>query len=249
VATSRGRLLLDRLARVLVRAGGFAVVISLVGILAFLVVEVAPLFRGASVSEPRVLAAAAGAEPAVLLVDSSLARLASVARNGVVTVLDPSSGAVAQTLQTPVAGEVVAVGDAPGESTYTALTQDGRLVVLPLDWLVSYGDDGESRAVTAAFGDPVELPLEPGDARVVTFSARARATGAAAAAVLSDGTLAVVRRSIRVNDFTGERDEQTVRSQIAAPEGIAHLALDSDQRQLYGASARVGAASGRRAGV
>ena len=238
VATSRSRLLRDRAAAVLVRAGGFAVVISLLGILAFLVVEVAPLFRGASVSEPRAIPGAAGAEPAVLLVDSSLARVASVARDGGIRVLDPASGAVAQTLASPVSGEVVALGDAPGESTYTALTRDGRAIVIPLDWRVAYGDDGKSRAVTAALGDPVELPLQPGDARIVAFSARTRDTGAAAAAVLSDGTLVVVRRSIRVNDFSGERDERTVRAQIEAPEGIEHLALDSDQRQLYGTDAR-----------
>ncbi|MGH9884313.1 MAG: hypothetical protein ACREBE_02215, partial [bacterium] len=237
MATSHGRLLLDRAAAVLVRAGGFAVVISLLGILAFLVVEVAPLFRSASVSESHALAAATG-EPAVLLVDSSLARIASVAHDGAVTVLDSASGAVAQTLATPVKGEVVAVGDAPGESTYTALTRDGHVWVLPLDWRVAYGDDGKPRDVSAVLGDPVELPLEPGAAQVVAFSARARASGAAAAAVLSDGTLVVVRRSIRVNDFTGQRDEQTVRSQIEAPAGIDHLALDSDQRQLYGADAR-----------
>ena len=116
VATSRGRLLLDRFAVVLVRAGGFAVVFSLIGILAFLVVEVAPLFRGANVSEPRALGAT-GSEPAVLLADASLARVASVAHDGSVSVLDASSGAIQATFPFPLAGEVVAVGEAPGEST------------------------------------------------------------------------------------------------------------------------------------
>jgi len=235
-ATSRGRLLRDRLARVLVRAGGFAVVFSLVGILVFLLVEVAPLFRGANVSEPRALAGTGG-EPAVLLVDASLARLASVARDGRVSVLDASTGTLEATLAAPVDGEIVAVGDAPGESTFTALTRDGRVIVVPVEWPVEYGESG-ARSVSARLGTPIELPLEPANARVVAFSARARETRAAAAAVLADGTLAVVRRTIRVNDFTGEREEQTVRSQIAAPEGVTHLVLDSDQRQLYGADAR-----------
>jgi phosphate transport system permease protein len=236
VATSRGRLLRDRLARVLVRAGGFAVVLSLIGILAFLLVEVAPLFRGASLSEPRALSGTR-VEPAVLLVDPSLARLASVAHDGSVAVLDAATGRLEATLAAPVAGEVAAVGDAPGDSTFTALMRDGRVIVVPVDWPVVYGERN-ARSVSAQLGTPIELPLAPGGARVVAFSARARATGAAAAAVLEDGTLAVVRRTIRVNDFTGEREEQTSRSQIASPQGVTHLVLDSDQRQLYGADAR-----------
>jgi len=235
VATSKGRLLRDRIASLLVRVGGFAVVLSLVGILLFLLVEVAPLFRGANVSGARGLSSS-GAAPAVLLVDSTLARVASVAHDGRVTVLDVSTGTVEATLAAPVEGEIVAVGDAPGESTFTALTRDGRVLVVPLDWSVAYGAD-ESRSVTAVLGDPVELPLEPGGAQVRAFSARARASGAAAAAILSDGTLAVVRRQVQVNEFSGERAEQTWRSQIPAPGGVTHLALDSDQRQLYGADA------------
>ena len=235
MATSKSRLHRDRFARVLVRVGGFAVVFSLVGILAFLLVEVAPLFRGASVSEPRTLANGS-AEPAVLLVDPSLARLASVARDGRVSILDASTGALEASLTAPVSGEIVAVGDAPGESTFTALTSDGRVIVVPIDWRVAYGED--AREVTAELGAPVELPLEPGDARILAFSARARASGAAAAAVLSDGTLAVVRRSIRVNDFTGERDEQTRAFRTVSPTGVTRLVLDSDQRQLYGADAQ-----------
>ncbi len=236
VATSRGRLLRDRLARVLVRVGGFAVVFSLVGILVFLVVEVAPLFRGASVTEPRALSTASSS-PAVLLIDSSLARLASVAQDGRVSVLDASTGTLQETLAAPVEGEVVAVNDSPGESSFSALTRDGRVIVVPVDWPVAYGERS-ARSVSAKLGTPIELALEPGDARVVAYSARSRATGAAAAAILSDGTLAVVRNSIQVNDFSGERDEQTSRWRIASPEGITHLALDSDQRQLYGADAQ-----------
>ena len=209
---------------------------SLIGILVFLVVEVAPLFRGANVAEPRTLAAP-GATPAVLLVDSSLARLASVAHDGRVSVLDAATGTLEATLAAPVEGEIVAIGDAPGESTFSALTRDGRVIVVPIEWPVAYGERN-ARSVSAKFGRSIELPLERGDARVVAFSARSRATGAAAAAIFSDGTLAVVRRSIHVNDFSGEREERTSRSEIASPEGVTHLVLDSDQRQLYGADAR-----------
>ena len=236
VSTSRGRLLRDRAAGALVRAAGLAVVLSLVGILGFLLLEVAPLLRGARLSEPRLLAGLPG-EPAVLLVDPSLERLASVSRDGRVSVLDAATGTLETTLQAPIEGEIAAVGDAPGESTFTALTVDGRAIVVPVDWRVTYGEGG-ARSVRAELGAPVELALEPGGASVLAFSARARATGAAAAAVLSDGTLVVVRRSIRVNEFSGERDEQSSLSRIPSPEGVTRLAIDSDQRQVYGADAR-----------
>ena len=218
LATSRARLLVDRLARALVRAGGFAVVFSLVGILAFLLAEVAPLFRGANVSAASALALDGG-DRVVLLADASLARVASVGLDGRVTVLDAATGAVEATLEAPVSGEVIAVGDSPGESTYSLLLGDGRVIVVPVEWPVDYGDSG-ARSVRAEFGTPVELSLEASGASVVAFSARARASRAAVAATLSDGTLVVVRRSISVNDFTGERDEQTSRWQIPAPAGV-----------------------------
>jgi len=234
IATSRARLLADRVARGLVRAGGFAVVLSLVGILAFLLAEVAPLFRGASLSDARALAPAGG-DHALLLADPSLERIASVAHDGRVVVLDAQSGAPLQTLEPPFAGDVTALGDSPGESTYSALFGDGRVVVVPVDWRVAYGEAG-ARDVSAELGTPVELALEPALASVTAFSARARASRAAAAAALSDGTLVVVRRSIEVNEFTGERDEQTSRFQIESPGDVTRLVLDSDQRQLYGAN-------------
>ncbi len=231
-STARGRLLRDRLATALVRASGVAVVLSLVGIVGFLVLEVAPLLHGATVSEPRLFEAASD-ESRVLLVEPSLARLASVSRDARVSVLDVSTGSLVETLAPPLAGEIVAIGDAPGESSFSALTVDGRLVVVPLDWRVAYGEGGE-RTVSAELGTPEEFALEPGAARVVAFSARASSTGATVAAILSDDTLVVERRSVRVNDFTGERDERSSRSRIPSPQGVTRLAIDSDQRQLYG---------------
>lgn len=235
-STSRNRLLRDRFAAVLVRAAGVAVVFSLVGILGFLFVEVVPLLRGAKLSEPSLFSGAVS-DPEVLLVDPSRARLASVSRDGRVSVLDAATGSLEATLAPAVQGEIEAVGDAPGDSTFTLLMADGRAIVVPVEWPVTYGEDG-ARSVSAALGVPVELSLDPGDARVLAFSARARPTGAAAAALLSDGTLVVVRRTIRMNDFTGERDVQASRSRIPSVEGVTRLVLDSDQRQIYGSDPR-----------
>jgi ABC-type uncharacterized transport system permease subunit len=74
--TARQRLWADRAAGVIVRGGGILVIVSLVAILVFLVAETAPLFRGASVSPGRALAAGDGAI-AALLVEPRLSHVAA----------------------------------------------------------------------------------------------------------------------------------------------------------------------------
>ncbi|HTO07348.1 MAG TPA: ABC transporter permease subunit [Myxococcota bacterium] len=228
--TSRRRLWLDRAAAVVVRAGGILVVASLIAILVFLVLETAPLLRSASVSPLGALATpelAAGA----LVVEPRMSQLAAMGGDGHLRVYSLDGGETS--LDVPAAAPARRVAPA-GDSAFVALGEDGHLRVQPLEWNVRYGEGG--RRVTPSAGPPVDLALDvPGD-RVQAFAARAGAEQVTGAVALDDGTLAVVRKSVKVNAFSGEREEKSERFALSAAQPLAFLALDPDQRMLYGAA-------------
>jgi phosphate transport system permease protein len=231
--TARPRLWADRAAGVVVSAGGIAVIVSLVAILVFLVAETAPLFQGARVAPGRALAAGDGSIGA-LLVEPRLSHVAAADADGHVRVY-PLGGGAAE-LDTAFPGGVPrAIANVPGESAFIALGSDGVVRVLPLEFPVVYGD--ERRTVTPAAGEPIEIALEPGARGVGAFTARGTPALATAAAVLSDGTLEIVRSRVQLNEFSGERSAEERRWSAPAPEGVTRLELDPEQKLLYGASA------------
>jgi len=234
--TARPRLWVDRGAAVVVRAGGILVIVSLVAILVFLVVETSPLFRGADVAPGRALAAGDGSI-AALLVEPRLSHLAALDADGHLRVY-PLGGGSPELDVTLGGGGARAARAMTEEAEFVALGADGVVRIQPLEWKVVYGDD--RRTVTPSAGAPLELALQPGERSVGAFAARGTPALATAAAVLSDATLQLVRARTQVNEFSGERTSEEKRFSAPAPEGVAFLALDPEQKLLYGASAAGG---------
>jgi phosphate transport system permease protein len=229
--TSYWRLWLDRAAGGVVRAGGMLVVASLVAILVFLVIETAPLVRSARVEPEGALATpdlAAGA----LLVEPRLSQLAAMTADGELRAYPLGGEAVS--LDVPAAAPARAVAPA-GDSAFVALGQDGHLRVQPVDWKVTYGDGG--RTVTPSAGTPTDLALDVSAERVRAFAARVTPEQVTGVAALDDGSLVVVRKTVKVNAFSGERDEKSERFELRAEQPLGFLALDPEQRMLYGAGA------------
>jgi len=227
--TSRPRLWADRAAGVVVRAGGIAVGLSLVAILAFLVVETAPLLRGARVEAGKETTLSAG-QPAAVAAEERLSQIAGVSADGHVRVYDAADGSVRLDVA-PAPSAPLAVAGVPGESIFALLEPDGRVVVQPVAWTASYG---AQRTVTPSAAAPLELALEvPGaDVRALAVRSSAKLTTAIA---LAGDALVVARKSVNENAFSGEREETSSRQTAPAPAGLALLALDPDQRTLYGA--------------
>jgi phosphate transport system permease protein len=228
--TARPRLWLDRAAGWVVRAGGLAVVLSLVAILVFLVVQTAPLLRGAQVTTGPVYAAAEHGAGA-LLVDSYVSQLVALRPDGSARVY-PLAGGAEQSL---FAAEpsVLATSAVPDGGEFALLFADGHVELRAIDWTVSYVD--AKRAVLPVAAPALTLSLDPHGERVTAFAARGLPARATAAAVLADGTLVVVRRSAQVNQFSGESTDESHRSSVAAPPGLARLVINPDQTLLYGA--------------
>src|SRR5262245_12553337 len=84
--SSRRRLFADRAARWVVSAGGIAVIVSVLGILVFIVLEVLPLAYPARVAAPRRVAVADGGAIAALITDEHRSQVGVLEATGAVRV-------------------------------------------------------------------------------------------------------------------------------------------------------------------
>jgi len=234
-ATPRRRLLADRLARWLVTAGGLAIIVSILGILVFILVVVWPLLRGAEVGPGVEGDVAVGSLPAVRT-DEYRSRLAALCPDGRLRVWSLDDWK--ELLEQPAVESVITmVGSAPGQQLFTAATEDGFVHAVPLGWDVSF--DEQRRVVTPVPGETVSFAMAGDGAAIEKFSVRLDDQGAgAAAATLADGRLVLVLREAETNLFTGEVEESFERSETAAPPGVTTLLLDRDGRNLYAGTRR-----------
>ncbi|HVP31130.1 MAG TPA: ABC transporter permease subunit [Myxococcota bacterium] len=232
-AVARRRILYDRFARVVVSTGGLAVIASILGILAFLVIEVWPLLTAARVSVVGSFAET-GAAPAALVLDPDRLYAAGLAPDGMLTVrrLGDGSTTLAEQLLSP--GLATAV-EACGAGTLAAATIDGRVLLQPVTWDVSF--EGEQRRVAPRLGDAAWIDLDPARGAVSVFAAQRGDAGSAAAGVLADGGVAVVRQTQTKQFLTDALTTKEERRTLDAPARPTRLALDRAQRWLYAATA------------
>jgi phosphate transport system permease protein len=239
--TPRRRLLADKIARWAVTTGGLAIIASILGILIFILIEVAPLAGGASVEPEAEISIAAG-RPAAVLCDEYRTHVATLGPDGRLRVFRSDDGSIV--LDRPVlpadpAGNATALHDvraAPGRQLLLASTEDGRVVALPIAWKVEYV--GQERRVIPAIPDPLVLEVDSAGMPPGPFAARIDEDGTATvAAQLADGSLVTFRRTVEENLFTGERSESWEAYSSRPPRDLLHLVMDAEQRNLYGATA------------
>ncbi len=192
--------------------------------------------------EPGGQFALVGGSAGAIVTDEHRSHAATLSLDGRLRVYDLKTGEVA--VSRALAGDetaapgLVAVAGVPGQQLLGAATRDGRVVAQPVEWDVSFVE--ERRRVDARFPDPLLFELDLGGAPVGPFAVQVTAGGTATAAGrLQDGSLAVVRRKLEKNPFTGESHESWTRETTAAPAGLSVLLLDAAQHNLFG-----GAASG-----
>lgn len=230
---ARRRQVLDRLATIVVRAGGFGIIASILAILLFIVAEVLPLLGAADVSVARTLPLP-GAAVRALIADEFDTHIAALDAGGVVRVVRLNDGAVVAE-QDVVAGggRVVAAQTPPGSNLLSGATDDGHVLLLPVRWETSFA--GQQRVVSPSLEAAVSLTLDPGGQPVPVYAAGLGSGGAAAAGQLADGTLVVVRQTRQENEFTGEVTEAQERFTAPLPGRLTQLVFDRPQRQLFGA--------------
>jgi phosphate transport system permease protein len=175
--------------------------------------------------------------PAVgaMISDEHRTHIAALAADGHVRVVRAADGRLVldQDLGT---GELTAMVLPPGSLALSGATRDGRVVLAPVSFSVTF--EGQTQVVTPTVATPILLDLDPGRP-LGAFAAQVNTEGGAtAAAQIAGGTLAVVRRSTQENMMTGEVGESVERFEAPVPSRLTTLVMDADQRNLYGGTAK-----------
>lgn len=236
--TPRRRLIADRAARWIVSAGGLAIIVSILGILVFILAEVWPLLSKARVRAGREIPLP-GPPAGALVSDEHRTHVAVLAADGHVRIVRLQGGKLAADVDLGT-GPLTGMKTPAGRSMLTGATRDGRVVLAPVAFEVTF--EGQTQVVTPAVQDPVVLELDPQKRPLGAFAAQAAEEGvgggATAAAQLADGSLAVVRRSSQENMMTGEVTESVERFEAQVPGRLTSLVIDDGQSALYGGTAR-----------
>ena len=218
----------------MVTAGGLAIIASILGILLFIVLEVLPLGRGASV---RVEEAVSLEGPPLLamVADELHQRVAGIARDGSVVVIDPVTGALVS--RHPVLEESATLtsgGAQAGSNILTLATDDGRVFAVPVGFRVN-----ADRRSEVEVGAPVELALDPAAGPLGLHSVSIDDEGNGfAAAVLASGSLVVARLETTENMLSGESSATVEIEAQALTSPLTALMIDHRQRDLFAGTAR-----------
>lgn len=236
--TSRRRLIVDRAARWVVSAGGIAIIVSILGILAFILMEVFPMVLPARVEAVRRVAIPGAGKVGALLSDEYRSHVATLDDRGKVRVVRLDDDKVVYERNLAEEGETIVLASAvpPQSKAFAAATADGRVVLKSMDFGVTF--EGSRRVISPDERPAVSLELDPGRRPLGPFAAQLDGDGnATAAAVLADGRLAVVHRAVETNEMTGEATETLARADLAAPGRVTALVIDPVQQNLYAGTA------------
>jgi phosphate transport system permease protein len=234
-ATSRRRLWTDKGAGWLVVGGGLAIIASILGILLFIIAEVLPMTRSARVAEGSGIDL--DVRPGAVVSDEHRSHVAMLTSEGRLQVVRLADGATVLDRSIfpgddPAPG-LVDVRGAPGQQLLAGATDDGRVVAVEVGWSVSFV--GDQRMVRPEIGDPIFFEIDSESRPLGPFSVRVDEDGAATAvAQLTDGSMALVRRTVEENLFTEEITESWERTEFAGKGSLSVVLLDQDQRNVYG---------------
>jgi len=240
--TSPRRLFADKAARWIVTAGGLAIVASILGILFFIVHEVAPLVGRTRVTTEKIHAIPGGAALAVLT-DEYRELVAAIDTDGHVRVAQIDSGEIvadAALVAGPVSPGAVSVP--PGSTAFVVATNDGRVVVQRVSFAASYADG--RRVVSATLPPAAEVVVDDAHRPVTRAAAQVSSDGLSlvVAGATADDALTLIRETATTNGMTGEVVRSSSRGKATLPAGVTSLLLDVAQDNVYAglADGRIG---------
>jgi len=240
--TSPRRLFADKAARWVVTAGGLAIIASILGILFFIVHEVAPLAAGASVDTERVHELPGG-EALAVLTDEYRELVAVLDADGHVRVASLATGellAEAVVAAGPVAPSAVSVP--PGSTAFVVATDDGRVIVQRVSFNTAFVDG--RRVVRPALPPASVVDVDAAHRPITRAAAQVSADGESlvVAAATADDALVLVRETATTNAMTGVVERSSARGRAVLPAGVTSLLLDVAQANIYAglADGRIG---------
>jgi len=240
--TSPRRLFADKAARWVVTAGGLAIIASILGILFFIVHEVAPLVFSASVVTERTHTLP-GAQALAVLTDEYRELVAAFDADGHVRVASLATGdllADAAVVPGPVAPASVSVP--PGSTAFVVAMPDGRVAVQRVAFSAAFS--AGHRAVSAELPPASVIEVDAAHHPVTRAAAQVSPDGEnlVVAAATADDALILIRLTATTNGMTGETVRSTSRGRAILPAGVTSLLLDVAQANVYAglADGRIG---------
>ncbi|MFO0875161.1 MAG: ABC transporter permease subunit [Phycisphaerales bacterium] len=165
-AVARSVKIVDGAMSVLIQAGGIGIIVAVLGIFLFILVQIMPLFRGASVSPVADHPVPPG-DYAVLLVDEWSELPGLVRDDGTITFVDLKTDRLVQTID--VAKEIgAAIGVVRLRAATNTLlmgTDDGRVSLVDVNYSSEFADGRRTIEEKTVVGEP--LRVAPEDSRVV----------------------------------------------------------------------------------
>lgn len=237
----RRRYLTDKFAQWSITGGGLSVIGAILLIFFYLLFEVIPLFKGATIQqEAEFTVPASNASPLLLAMDEHGSVAMRLDSQGKAVFFAADSGAPVKDVQLPVPDgvKVLSVASVPAESSMFAVgLSDGSAIVAHYDFRVSYGENNRrivDGSVTYPFG-AAPLKISESGLALETLAVRDSDDALVVAAGLPGSRIGVAKFDKKV-DF--ETDETTLeRSYFALPSlggaQIRQLLLSPDMRLLY----------------
>lgn len=230
--TSRRRIFFDRGATLLVRVGGLVIVACILGLLAFLLVESLPLMQRAEAGAWRRPRFEPGPMSHLVLLDDTASRLVVAGDDGLLRVLDSSSGAQIAETRAAAGGAAITSMRVVDASAIACATDDGRISLQTWVWIEDRS--GDALTVRPDFGERRDVR---GQAACVWTAAHDRESESSRIVWLADGRMHIESFEMQRGLLGAQRVERSSASR-AADADIILLALSSDLEQLYGVTAR-----------
>ncbi|MBM4015444.1 MAG: ABC transporter permease subunit [Planctomycetes bacterium] len=217
-------------------AGGVTIIVSVLGILAFLVAEVVPLLVPARV-EPAVAHALPPAAPLAVLADEDATHVAVLHDDAHLRVVRLADGTITGDHPLFGAGDAANVrltcGAARfGDHGFVAGTSDGRVLSVAIRFKQDFSA-ATPRVETEV--DPPEITeVDPLRRPVIACASSTRELSSATIATVGEGELVLVETQVEENLFTGERTSSTQRRTLAAPAPLRLLLIDARRENVFG---------------
>jgi phosphate transport system permease protein len=243
----RLRVVKDRLASVFVGAGGVMVVVALMSIFAYLLVEVLPLFRGASIAPRIEFAAPGGGDALYVALDEQTEVGARFLRDGRVVFFATNDGRIL--LDQPLLGlgaasitSATIVNEAQHSLAFGL--SDGRVIVVRHEYDETFPDD--KRVVVPRLEYPLgEEPLVADEQKqeVKALALQYSNDSVLMAFTNASGVSQLVRYAVETSFIDEDAKSLTREANVAIPQRFDHgpradfMAIDPQQSWLFMAAA------------
>src|SRR5690606_6652627 len=241
VADARRRLrsAKDAAARVVVTAGGVAVIGAITLIFVYLLSVVLPLFSPASMRAGQAFPLPGPAGETLHLAVEERAAVAARYTASAVIFFDTADGTVIERRELPGGATATAAGisDLAGGGVVLGL-DDGRILPVTAEYRVRYGDGGRRIEPDLAYPlgeDPVVV--DPRGRAVSAVAGRFDRNGARFVSVLEDGGVVLTHVELRTSFLTGETEiagtgSRELAVRIGSDELPVHVLLDPTQQWI-----------------